>query len=54
MLSNKLQKKRKNERIMKRFKRLTLSFIVILGYQVFLSSSVEDISNTFFAQADGM
>ena len=54
MLSNKLQKKRSNDRIMKRFKRLTLSFIAILGYQVFLTSSVEKMTNTFFAQADGM
>ena len=40
---------------MKRFKRLTLSFVVVLGSQMIFSSKMgEDVQNSFFANADGM
>ncbi len=54
MLSNKLQKNNRTERVIKRWKRLSLCFTVVLCSQYFLSTTVNDISNTFFAQADGV
>ena len=50
----KLQTKKKNERIIKRFKRLTLAFVLIYGSQLLFSYIDEDTSNTFYAQADGV
>ena len=45
----KLQTKKKNERIIKRFKRLTLAFVLIYGSQLLFSYIDEETSNTFYA-----
>ena len=49
LLNKKLQTpKIKLDRILKRFKRLSLSFIVVIALSYFIHNGINDITETFF------